>query len=83
MFERTYPQMEFMQGLLQNPDIANSALDILIKQCNKLKYGSEDFVCGEQFVLDFYEQFDTEYHKYVDTDESLDRLGFKVKDAKQ
>jgi hypothetical protein len=67
-----------LQAVLQNEDIVNSAFEILVKQCDKLKYGSDDFVSSESFVKHFYSQFDPEYVQYVDNDESLDLLGFKV-----
>ncbi len=61
----------------------NKSFDILIRQCDKLKYGSDDFVNSESFVEHFYQQIDKDYLNLVDTNETLIRLGFKVTDVKE
>ena len=56
-----------MHAAIHNEAILKSAFDILCKQCDKLKYGCEEFVSSESFVEHFFANYDKEFLQYVDT----------------
>jgi len=79
---RTYPQLQFLTTVLMNLDIVTSAFAILVSQCDKLKYGCDDFLGSMSFVEYFYQKFDEAFIHLVDTETSLDRLSFHVENVK-
>lgn len=79
---RTYPQLQFLTTVLMNLDIVTSAFAILVSQCDKLKYGCDDFLGSMSFVEYFYQKFDEAFIHLVDTEANLDRLCFHVSNVK-